>query len=84
MYLIVLLILILLRKRLFLNMLTNLFSGIIEEESPSESDIYIIAPSSTGIIAPVIYDAISLARKRAALAISSASPILVYTSFSSC
>ena len=36
-YLIVLLILILLRKRLFLNMFTNLFSGIIEEESPSDS-----------------------------------------------
>ena len=36
-YLIVLLILILLRKRLFLNMFTNLFSGIIEEESPSDN-----------------------------------------------
>ena len=33
-YLIALVILILLRKRLFLNMFTNLFSGIIEEESP--------------------------------------------------
>ena len=36
-YLIALVILILLRKRLFLNMFTNLFSGIIEEESPSDS-----------------------------------------------
>ena len=37
---------------------------------------YSIAPPSTGITAPVMYDAISLARKSAALAISSASPIL--------
>ena len=36
-YLIAVSILILLRKRLFLNMFTNLFSGIIEEESPSDS-----------------------------------------------
>ena len=36
-YLIALVILILLRKRLFLNMFTNLFSGIIEKESPSDS-----------------------------------------------
>ena len=36
-YLIALVILILLRKRLFLNMFTNLFSGIIEEESPSDN-----------------------------------------------
>ena len=36
-YLIALVILILLRKRLFLNMFTSLFSGIIEEESPSDS-----------------------------------------------
>ena len=36
-YLIVAVILILLRKRLFLNMFINLFSGIIEKESPSDS-----------------------------------------------
>ena len=36
-YLIALVILILLRKRLFLNMFTNLYSGIIEEESPSDN-----------------------------------------------
>ena len=36
-YLIALVVLILLRKRIFLNMFTNLFSGIIEEESPSDS-----------------------------------------------
>ena len=36
-YLIAVSILILLRKRLFLNMFTNLFSGIIEEESPSDN-----------------------------------------------
>ncbi len=36
-YLIVLVILILLRKMLFLNMFTNLFSGIIEEESSSDN-----------------------------------------------
>lgn len=36
-YLIAIVVLILLRKRLFLNMFTNLFSGIIEEESPSDS-----------------------------------------------
>ena len=36
-YLIALVILILLRKRLFVNMFTNLFSGIIEEESPSDN-----------------------------------------------
>ena len=36
-YLIAVIILILLRKRLFLNMFTNLFSGIIEEESPSDN-----------------------------------------------
>ena len=36
-YLIALVILFLLRKRLFLNMFTNLFSGIIEEESPSDN-----------------------------------------------
>ena len=35
-YLIALVILILLRKRLFLNMFTSLFSGIIEEKSPSD------------------------------------------------
>ena len=35
-YLIAIVVLILLRKRLFLNMFTNLFSGIIEEESPSD------------------------------------------------
>ena len=36
-YLIALVILILLRKRLFLNIFTNLFSGIIKEESPSDN-----------------------------------------------
>ena len=36
-YLIVLVILILLRKMLFLNMFTNLFSGIIKEESSSDN-----------------------------------------------
>jgi hypothetical protein len=36
-YLIAIVVLILLRKRLFLNMFTNLFSGIIEEESPSDN-----------------------------------------------
>ena len=36
-YLIAVIILILLRKRLFLNMFTNLFSGIIEAESPSDN-----------------------------------------------
>ena len=36
-YLITIVVLILLRKRLFLNMFTNLFSGIIEEESPSDN-----------------------------------------------
>ena len=36
-YLIAVSVLILLRKRLFLNMFTNLFSGIIEEESPSDN-----------------------------------------------
>ena len=35
-YLIVLVILILLRKRLFLNMFTNLFSGIIDQGSPAD------------------------------------------------
>lgn len=35
-YLIAIVVLILLRKRLFLKMFTNLFSGIIEEESPSD------------------------------------------------
>ena len=36
-YLIAIVVLILLRKRLFLNMFTNLFSGIIEEDSPSDN-----------------------------------------------
>ena len=36
-YLIAVLVLVLLRKRLFVNMFSNLFSGIIEEESPSDS-----------------------------------------------
>ena len=36
-YFIAAIVLILLMKRLFLNMFTNLFSGIIEEESPSDS-----------------------------------------------
>ena len=36
-YLIAVIILILLRKRLFLKMFTNLFSRIIEEESPSDN-----------------------------------------------
>lgn len=36
-YLIAVVILIMLRKRLFLNMFINLFSGIIEKESPSDS-----------------------------------------------
>ena len=36
-YLIAVSVLILLRKRLFLNMFTNLFSGIIEKESPSDN-----------------------------------------------
>ena len=36
-YIIAAIVLILLRKRLFLNMFTNLFSGIIEEEAPSDN-----------------------------------------------
>ena len=36
-YIIAAIVLILLRKRLFVNMFTNLFSGIIEEESPSDN-----------------------------------------------
>ena len=36
-YLIAVLVLVLLRKRLFVNMFSNLFSGIIEDESPSDS-----------------------------------------------
>ena len=36
-YIIAAIVLILLRKRLFLNMFTNLFSEIIEEESPSDN-----------------------------------------------
>ena len=36
-YIISAIVLILLRKRLFVNMFTNLFSGIIEEESPSDN-----------------------------------------------
>ena len=36
-YLIAAVVLILLRKRLFRNMFTNLFSGIIEKESPTDS-----------------------------------------------
>ena len=36
-YIIAAIVLILLRKRLFVNIFTNLFSGIIEEESPSDN-----------------------------------------------
>ena len=36
-YLIALVVLIFLRKRLFLNMFTNLFTGIIEDESPADN-----------------------------------------------
>ena len=36
-YIIAAIVLILLRKKLFVNMFTNLFSGIIEEESPSDN-----------------------------------------------
>ena len=36
-YIIAAIVLILLRKRLVVNMFTNLFSGIIEEESPSDN-----------------------------------------------
>ena len=36
-YLIAVLVLVLLRKRLFVNMFSNVFSGIIEEASPSDS-----------------------------------------------